>query len=447
MTAIGTTTRGGEEHVIAALAGYSSEFANLSLPCIFRGVFVHWHTEESTEISTFSTANLLHVTSLCHVFLPSFVSKRRSRLPARTQGRAASHCCSGCVYSLPLSLSPLTTLSIITVLAVDIHSSPHRHRETSRPSDITIAPAAPTARTTRNAAYLCTTLAQHLAPMEDDTNTDSAAERLVECSVCGEMKPRDATSVITTSEGNHTVCHDYIRHLFDEALKFEFKHPPSFGSHVLELQRFVREGVLSQEFVTAYAQKQREDNCLPQSRRIYCLWPAVPTLPPGKGKGKAKVEIEEHHQSAELCQIFLDKKRPSILAPRDLLRRNVVRNDGFFPTVICPKCQNPSCCLCGGRFSYGPMESPHQCIPQDTDDTTFKDLKRGRDFQICPSKQCGRRMQLLDGCNHITCKWCRTQFYYICGEAILGKGDHWKKRRGGCPRWNQSGTEDARFDG
>ncbi|TKA79109.1 hypothetical protein B0A55_02429 [Friedmanniomyces simplex] len=90
----------------------------------------------------------------------------------------------------------------------------------------------------------------------------------------------------------------------------------------------------------------------------------------------------------------------------------------------------------------------HVCDPSklrstnDNDDDTFADLQRGRDYQICPSKRCGRKIQLKDGCNHVHC-YCGAQFCYICGEATTHHSDHWRET---CPRYNQPGARNAQFD-
>lgn len=44
------------------------------------------------------------------------------------------------------------------------------------------------------------------------------------------------------------------------------------------------------------------------------------------------------------------------------------------------------------------------------------------------------------------CRGCRAQYCSICGEAVLHKSDHWARGKP-CPRYNQPGAENARFDG
>lgn len=93
----------------------------------------------------------------------------------------------------------------------------------------------------------------------------------------------------------------------------------------------------------------------------------------------------------------------------------------------------------------------------------FAGLKRGRDWQECPNLQCGRRIELAEACNHMTCQvrvgktslvpnttntnvlQCGTGFCFICGKTADGDSDHWVK--GGCPRYNQPGDPYAEYDG
>jgi hypothetical protein len=139
--------------------------------------------------------------------------------------------------------------------------------------------------------------------------------------------------------------------------------------------------------------------------------------------------------SGERCQKFLGEK---------IQESNTTRHGQ--PTVICQKCQRRSCLLCGGRFDHDAPQSSHRCIPIDTDDAAFEGLKRGRDYQICPSDRCGMRIELSAACNAMTCR-CGTQFCYVCGELAGDQSDHWtKKKPNGCPRYNQPGAPNAQFD-
>lgn len=94
---------------------------------------------------------------------------------------------------------------------------------------------------------------------------------------------------------------------------------------------------------------------------------------------------------------------------------------------------------------HNPPDDPHRCIPIDTDDAAFEGLKKGKDYQICPSERCGMKIQLSAACNEMSCP-CGTQFCYVCGEAVSDKSEHWTKEPDGCPRFNQPGAPNAHFD-
>lgn len=119
-----------------------------------------------------------------------------------------------------------------------------------------------------------------------------------------------------------------------------------------------------------------------------------------------------------------------------------MKGDAF---IECGKCQRPSCRFCGGRLEHDPLLIPHQCVHQDADETAFEGLKKGKDYQICPSEQCGIKIELQAACNAMRCG-CDMQFCYVCGEPATEGSDHWTEKVGGCPRYNQPGANNARFD-
>jgi hypothetical protein len=54
------------------------------------------------------------------------------------------------------------------------------------------------------------------------------------------------------------------------------------------------------------------------------------------------------------------------------------------------------------RILHNTPRNPHKCMPLDAVDTegaAFEGLKRGKDYQICPSERWGRRLELSDGCS------------------------------------------------
>ena len=55
----------------------------------------------------------------------------------------------------------------------------------------------------------------------------------------------------------------------------------------------------------------------------------------------------------------------------------------------------------------------------------FGDLKRGRDYQLCPDKNCQRKVELKDACNHMVCP-CGTNFCFISGKEADNDDEHWE---------------------
>ena len=99
--------------------------------------------------------------------------------------------------------------------------------------------------------------------------------------------------------------------------------------------------------------------------------------------------------------------------------------------------------MCGDMYE----SSAHDCKDKsgsENEDVAFADLVQGKDYQICPSAQCNRKVQLRDGCNSITCQ-CGQYFCFICGQAATK--DHWQKskRQGGCPKWNHPSQPNAKW--
>ena len=69
------------------------------------------------------------------------------------------------------------------------------------------------------------------------------------------------------------------------------------------------------------------------------------------------------------------------------------------------------------------------------------------DLEVQPCPRCKVPWALWDGCNHMTCKSCRTSYCFICGKEALGNSGHWSNpiHGGSCPRYGPigSGTYDT----
>jgi hypothetical protein len=232
------------------------------------------------------------------------------------------------------------------------------------------------------------------------------------CCVCSETPP----SGNMTSADNSSVCHDCIRQIFQSALAHEFNYPPKWGNHTLDIRRYTQERILTQGFLGLYHQKEREYRCLPPNNRIFCSW--------------------QRHGTVQPCNTFLGARIRSTF--------DILANNGEL-VVRCRECHNLSCRACKTHIHSLTHATTHECVPMraaDPDGAAFQGLKRGRDFQLCPSEECEMRIELADGCNHVRYP-CGMQFCFICGQPAPEGSGHWSRiddAGPGCPRYNQPGA-------
>ena len=68
-----------------------------------------------------------------------------------------------------------------------------------------------------------------------------------------------------------------------------------------------------------------------------------------------------------------------------------------------------------------------------------ENLTRSKDYQLCPG--CKKIIFLQDGCNHVTCVCCMSQFCWICLEEVKDaeQCNHWAV--GICPRYGPLGSD------
>lgn len=186
--------------------------------------------------------------------------------------------------------------------------------------------------------------------------------------------------------------------------------------------------LLAPQFLAAYREKEKEYRC-PLAKRLFCAWPQVSA-------------ISALREGNDRCNTFLGQ---SVEKPSDVLAH------GSQLVAKCSKRHRFSCRACGERIEDPNTARDHKCIPlsaADAEHEAFDGLKRGRDYQICPSEKCGRRVELSSGCNHIVC-YCKQQFCFLCGEPAGTNSHHWEQRDDGttaCPRYNQPGSANAMFD-
>ena len=247
--------------------------------------------------------------------------------------------------------------------------------------------------------------------------------QMEDCTVCLESK--DGGHITHLGKDDDLVCHDCVRHIFEAALHSENSYPPTFGPLKLKTKHFVP-AVLSPDFMLTFEKKEKE-YLTPPKERIYCTWPDMSK----NGKGK----------EGDLCNHFL---APRVKTADDYMRSH---NETL---KHCFECAGLTCLACGDRISD--RSSKHICTATfhaaDSEAAAFEGLKRGKDYQLCPSSRCGRRVELSDGCNHIFCM-CGMQFCFICGEPTAANSGHWSKSRGQdapCPRYNQPDAPNAHWD-
>lgn len=122
--------------------------------------------------------------------------------------------------------------------------------------------------------------------------------------------------------------------------------------------------------------------------------------------------------------------------------------------VACRECGGLTCGSCGTATRTGTVpgcgSAKHPCPPEEAaEDDPYAGLVQGRDFQICPNERRGIRVELHSRCNAMLCEKCFTSFCFLCAKIAGHDSDHWqagKDGKSGCPRWNQPGAENARFD-
>ncbi|OQR98676.1 hypothetical protein ACHHYP_20356 [Achlya hypogyna] len=88
-------------------------------------------------------------------------------------------------------------------------------------------------------------------------------------------------------------------------------------------------------------------------------------------------------------------------------------------TAVCPGCQIRICAECSARAHEG------SCL-EAAEDEALLELGGREGWQRCP--RCRRMIELVQGCNHMTCK-CGAEFCYVCAAR-------WKACE--CPVWDEA---------
>jgi hypothetical protein len=240
------------------------------------------------------------------------------------------------------------------------------------------------------------------------------------CDCCCESF-RDYTSIEIDS---NSVCVSCVRKMFYKALKFEHNYPPKW-TEPLHPSEFSH--IFSADYIADYKNKEIEYNT-PPNKRVYCQYDVE----------RAKVcDNGVPHLNTEICGGFIGARQKPI-------------KDGILVFGRCrgPACQNVTCMVCEYYCnSNAEVMLQHICpgksCANEKRARAFTGLKRGKDWQQCPSRRCERRIELSEACNHISCQ-CGMGFCFICGKEADGESDHWRK--GGCPRYHQPGDANVEYD-
>lgn len=175
-----------------------------------------------------------------------------------------------------------------------------------------------------------------------------------------------------------SVCVDCVKKMFDDALKFEHNYPPQWAGplHPSEFSH-----IFSEDYIQRYEQKEIEYK-MPPSKRIYCQHVLHRTSPDGV-------------ESSQPCGNFLGARK----------RR---AKSNLLVLGQCESCRLPTCMVCDQITLHPPDILQHDCPGKSNANEqrakAFEGLKRGKDWQQCPSPVCGRRIELSAACNHMTCQ-------------------------------------------
>lgn len=98
-------------------------------------------------------------------------------------------------------------------------------------------------------------------------------------------------------------------------------------------------------------------------------------------------------------------KDPSVRWCSHLDCDGVMKGSEQRPHMACPSCKREQCFNCGSQWHAD--KTCEQYI-----DETYEQWVRGREVQLCP--QCKRRIEKIEGCNHMTCSVCQHQWCWLC---------------------------------
>ena len=192
----------------------------------------------------------------------------------------------------------------------------------------------------------------------------------------------------TWIDGEEPICSSCLKKMFKSAFESEYSYPPRWGGYVLHPKDFKH--IIDKSFIEKYEKREQEYET-PARTRLYCdcgsfLGASV------EGKGDSQVSV----------------------------------------VMVCRKCNIFMCMKCSTPHKDAAKALYHDCsailkkrkvAELASESEAFHGLKPGVDHQICPSQGCGRRVQLRDACNHMTCL-CGTDFCFVCGVEAEEESGH-----------------------
>jgi hypothetical protein len=129
---------------------------------------------------------------------------------------------------------------------------------------------------------------------------------------------------------------------------------------------------------------------------------------------------------AQLC------KDPSVRWCSQLDCDGVMRGSQEQLQMTCPVCGREQCYNCGSQWHLG--KTCDQLI-----DDTYEQWVRGREVQLCP--RCKRKIEKIEGCNHMTCSMCSHQWCWLC-RGTFSNNHYDPFNPFGCP--NLQGSNNSR---
>ncbi|KAJ9165757.1 RBR-type E3 ubiquitin transferase [Coniochaeta hoffmannii] len=177
-------------------------------------------------------------------------------------------------------------------------------------------------------------------------------ETFDKCDSCQDMFRTDSLAHCSCS---HNYCRECLAALFQSSLADEGRFPPRCCRQEIP----ANPQYLPPQLIGQFRAKQLEYGC---KDRTYCHGPT--------------------------CSTFV---------PPQFVRGDV---------AICVKCSRRTCVKC-----KGPVHD-REC-PDDIEAREVLRVAAENGWQRCHS--CGRLVELLQGCNHMTCS-CRAEFCYVCGR-------------------------------